>query len=394
MMKNNSKRAINNLHKDMLDVEKGCNIAVEIITAINNNKPLEEYPYLKDCIENNSHFDKLSENIMNIDNYHVYNNIDNDISSFKKKINSAKNSRLSIINRKRIIYLSSSIAAALIVLSFYLHKVQHDIQLIKEFERTTPYVILSNGTEISVDSMAIAETNSSKINNKKIDNKLINSKEIIQEFNTIIVPSMCTYEVFLEDGSKVILNANSSLKYPVRFGKDTRSVELKGEAYFDISKGDIPFIVKNNHLNIKVFGTQFNISSSSDDTFSKAVLINGSIGVTINGNEKENAILVPNQMFSYDDKTNISKITTVNALNYIKWTSSSFKYQNTSINDIIEDIERWYGVQITGEVEVQNISMTINKLVDIDKLLLIIESATNVVFTKKGGNKYNVTNTL
>ena len=403
-MKNNNKTTINKLHKDILDVEKGCNIAVDVITAINdydNYKSLEEYPDLKDCIEKNFYFDELSENITKADSYSVYNNIDADVANFKKKINIAKIKDSNRINLKRIIYLSSSVAVAIIFLTFQIYNSPRDMKLGNEFDRTTPYVILSDGTEIDVDSVMGNRTNYLELNNNlaknnngQIDDKLINDKENIPETNTIIVPSKCTYTLVLEDGSEVIINANSSLKYPLKFGKCSRSVELKGEAYFNVTKGDIPFIVKNNHLSIKVFGTKFNISSSYGDTFSEAVLISGSIGVAINGTDDKEVMLTPNQMFSYDDRTNTNKVTTVNAFNYIKWIGNTFKYQQTSINDIIGDIERWYGVEITGKIEDQDISMTMNKHVKIDKLLSIIESVTNVKFTKKGGDKYSMMNVL
>ena len=408
-MKKYNKISNTKLNSDILEVEKGCNIATDIIKAINDldeNKSLEEYTYLKECIENNSHFEELHKNIVNIEKYKVYNNIDEDILNFRKKINKTKVNESKSRSLKRIIYSATSVAASIIFLSLYVYLTPsngyQEPQLKGAVEPVVPYMILSNGVEVEIDNVGMSIVgNSDKFNENKLS-EYVNEpvgdndtkvKENARKFNTIVVPSKCTYTFVLEDGSEVSLNANSTLKFPVKFDDISRSVELTGEAYFNVVKGDIPFIVKNSRFKIKVFGTKFNVRSSFNDVLSEAVLIDGSIGITVNGTDSE-VMLIPNEMFRYNEKSNTSVVTEVNAANYVNWMTGTFKYEKASIIDIIGDIERWYGVQIVGEIENQAMSMTMSKSVDLDDLLSIIQSVINVKFIKEGGDKYNVINPI
>ena len=86
-----------------------------------------------------------------------------------------------------------------------------------------------------------------------------------EAFNVITVPQGGEYKLILADGTQVWLNSGSSLKYPVAFVKDSRQVDLNGEAYFEVTKDSRPFIVRTFDMDIKVLGTSFNISAYGND---------------------------------------------------------------------------------------------------------------------------------
>src|SRR5690606_13352531 len=118
---------------------------------------------------------------------------------------------------------------------------------------------------------------------------LDNSASSVSTIMSLSTPKGGTYQITLPDGSKVWLNANSTLKYPSRFGGKERVVELEGEAYFDVSQQStansrqasfVPFLVKTNNQTVEVLGTEFNISAYADDPVTKTTLVEGSVKVS------------------------------------------------------------------------------------------------------------------
>lgn len=312
------------------------------------------------------------------------------------------------IGRIRILkYAISSCAAAIAVISFMLYNNSNSkTEVVKEniiaqnqtpIDSNSPILILSNGKQIDLEEQndKLIENKIIVTNNKKAIKYLDSDSNTTEElFNTLITKKTQTYSVILSDGTEVILNANSEIKYPVTFQGDYRKVELKGEAYFKVQKGTTPFIVNTKDVNIQVYGTEFNINSRYDNQV-YTVLVKGSVGVGKNGYTQTK--LQPNQLSIINSENGSSIVKNIDVNNYISWLNSDFIYDERNFNDIINDISAWYGVVFEYDKTIFNdvtINATFSRSVSIDKLLNSISRILNINFIKQTDNKYAIRGTI
>lgn len=172
-------------------------------------------------------------------------------------------------------------------------------------------------------------------------------KELV--YNEIIVPNGKKFQLILSDGTLVHLNSGSSLKYPINFilGQD-RQVFLKGEAYFEVTKNaENPFLVSTDEMRIQVLGTHFNLSSyKGAQTY--AVLAEGSVAVynqkLLDGGV---TIIQPGEKASITD--NMTEVNKVNLNDYLWWREGGLSFNNESFTNIMQKIERHYGVSIDNK---------------------------------------------
>src|SRR5690606_28373157 len=184
-------------------------------------------------------------------------------------------------------------------------------------------------------------------------------KELV--YNIISTPKGGQFQVVLPDGTKVWLNAMSSLRYPVLFTEDERIVELKGEGYFEVARNTKqPFKVLTDNQTVTVLGTHFNINSYKKNESIKTTLVEGSVKVSgsIVGEATgaKSVILKPGQQASISS-TNILKVKKVNVDNAIAWKLGVFQFENTNIKDVMEEFSRWYDVDVDFDKEVPNINL-------------------------------------
>ncbi|WP_257668945.1 FecR family protein [Parapedobacter tibetensis] len=161
----------------------------------------------------------------------------------------------------------------------------------------------------------------------------------------IATPKGGEYDVMLADGTRVWLNAESSLSLTPTFNKNDRHVDLMGEAYFEVAKDpEKPFIVTVNELEIEVLGTHFNVTSYPEDQEAKTTLIEGSIKISKGGNEK---VLSPGQQAIVQDISKDIQINnTVDPGKVTAWKDGFFEFKNDAIDEILAPIARWYQVEI------------------------------------------------
>lgn len=202
-------------------------------------------------------------------------------------------------------------------------------------------IILNNNDQTVIDS---------KINLKQNDDELvysdINKKgENIQHH--LVVPYGKRFNIFLSDGTKVFLNSGSSISYPAVFGANSpRLVELKGEAYFDVTedKNSI-FRVSSGNIMVEVYGTQFNLRNYNEDYFSDVVLVEGSVGIKDRENS-ELTMLTPGIKGSVNKENfSINKMR-VNTSVYTSWVEGNVIFRNETFSQIVQKLERLYNVTI------------------------------------------------
>lgn len=162
--------------------------------------------------------------------------------------------------------------------------------------------------------------------------------------------------IMLPDGSKVTLNAGSTLEYESNFGVDNRTITLTGEAFFDVSKNpDLPFQIHSGDIKIKVIGTVFNVQAFDDKRFYTVTVSEGKVQVSIA--EKENpgqVTLRAKEKVKIDKQTKGIIKSKADLATELAWVNNILEFQNTPIRDLKRTLERWYGVSISLENEAIN----------------------------------------
>lgn len=221
---------------------------------------------------------------------------------------------------------------------------------------------LANGKQIILDSVSTG-TLSLQGNTKviKLNNGLLayNANQRSQitdqrsqiEYNTISTPRGGQYEVVLPDGTKVWLNAASSIRFPTSFTGKEREVQVTGEAYFEVAKNvDQPFRVFVKGMTVNVLGTQFNIMAYNDELGIKTTLVQGKVKVVTNNGQSE--VLEPSEQAMINENGEMSIVKNANINEIVAWKNNLFWFDNDNVHEIIKQLSRWYDVdiQIKGDI--------------------------------------------
>lgn len=189
------------------------------------------------------------------------------------------------------------------------------------------------------------------------------------------VPRGGTYQVTLEDGTSVWLNSDSELIYPAHFSTDSRWVELRGEAYFEVSKDQSrPFYVSSAGQEVKVLGTEFNINTYPENSNSYTTLVEGKVQVH-NTKVNQYKTLLPGHQGVVGSRT--TKVSKVDVAPLIAWKTGQFNFENKSLEQIMAEFARWYDIEVRYETSIPDISLygDINRDVNLSFALQILESA-------------------
>jgi len=194
--------------------------------------------------------------------------------------------------------------------------------------------------------------------------------------------------VFLPDLTKVTLNAGSRMKYPADFSDNERSVELYGEALFDVTSDPIrPFNVKTKKMNIKVVGTVFDVKDYDDDCLSSVSVVSGKVEVDL-GDEKQ--MLEQNQQVTMNNTTGNIETTTINAEKYLSWTNGTLYFYRTPIREVVNMLNRHY-----PQVDIELAEGVYSNLItgEHDNVYHPEDILKGIIYTtglkcKKSGNKY------
>jgi ferric-dicitrate binding protein FerR (iron transport regulator) len=177
----------------------------------------------------------------------------------------------------------------------------------------------------------------------------------------------------LPDGSKVWLNAESSLRFPTAFTGNQREVTLTGEAYFEVAKNkEKPFRVEVDGMSINVLGTHFNVNAYLDENNIRTSLLEGSVKI-IKGNLSE--LLKPGYQAVLNKKQDKIRITDADMDGVMAWKNGLFQFDGADINTIMHEIGRWYNVEIvySGKVPARTFEGKISRNAELSEVLRILE---------------------
>jgi transmembrane sensor len=187
----------------------------------------------------------------------------------------------------------------------------------------------------------------------------------------------------LPDGSRVWLNAASSVRFPVAFTGKERRVEMTGECYFEVAKDPSrPFQVGIGVNTVEVLGTHFNINAYADEDVVATTLLEGAVKIeTI----KKETILRPGQQALIDKNGETKFIDAANLDEAVAWKNGLFSFHAMQIGPLMRQVSRWYDVQVRYEGNISyHFNATIERREDITKLLKLLEGTGNVHFTVEG----------
>lgn len=212
---------------------------------------------------------------------------------------------------------------------------------------------LSNGNTFNLFDNALPEGAAEIfiIDSKGINYQTPANKPKVKEIkNTLRTLHGMECHIVLSDGTKVHLNAESQLTYPICFNNKERIVQVEGEAYFDVAPDKAhPFIVQTPHTSIRVTGTSFNVRAYADEGVESTTLVSGAVKIN---NENEDYELLPNQHFLYDKNSQKGIVSNVNAELYTSWESGSFIFINIPLENVMSYLSKWYGFKYTFEDDV------------------------------------------
>lgn len=247
-------------------------------------------------------------------------------------------------------------------------------------------LVLSNGQQVELGELGLGDTKEDggaiikKFADGQISYTSIPNKHA--GTNTIKTPRGGQYQVTLPDGSKVWLNAASSITYPAVFNNNERRVLLQGEGYFEITaliknNKKVPFIVETGQQKIEVLGTRFNVKAYSDEKTIKTTLIEGHVKVIT---ENESVILQPSQEFNLSSEGISTR--RVDPEPAIDWKNGDFIFVEEDIRSIMRKLARWYNVEIIYEDELpmETRSGQISRNRNLSEVLRILELSGDIVF--------------
>lgn len=258
---------------------------------------------------------------------------------------------------------------------------------------------LSDGSKISLDD--VGEGNlavQGNANVVKLENGQITYRENGQSAaggqNVLQTPRGGQYTVTLSDGTKVWLNAESSITYPTAFTGKERRVSITGEVYFEVAhRSNQPFYVVSEHQELKVLGTHFNVEAYGDDSETRTTLLEGSVRITPAGSGSSGAAaphgttLKPKQQAVIAPGSKTVGVSAVNPDDVVAWKNGLFVFNNESMESVMRKIARWYDVQVVYEDSQPKEELfggSVSRFDDVTTVLRMLEKTGDVRFQVKG----------
>ncbi len=252
-------------------------------------------------------------------------------------------------------------------------------------------LVLSDGLEVNLeDKDASAAVSGLKEGIMAGSNQLNyqgNAIQGLQGNHTLKVPRGAEYTLILADGSKVFLNAESQIQYPVTFQGNVRQVYLEGEAYFEIEKDqERPFIVATSGIQLKVLGTAFAVRAYSEENEVLATLVEGRVRVVAGDQQVD---LLPNEQAAWEKTTEELRIAEVNVDLFMGWKEGRLVFDNTPLAQILKELGRWYDLEIEYEnlnLKLLPFSLDMEKYADFRQVLRLLEQTGRVKFSVSGSH--------
>lgn len=266
--------------------------------------------------------------------------------------------------------------------------------------RTIELTAATNGKIAEQAGLSIQKTADGQIVYEIASGAKTSEKEEVV-YNTITTPKGGQYQIILPDGTKVWLNASSSLQFPTVFrDHHKRIVELTGEGYFEVAKANtsdngskpgqhVPFIVKTNEQEVEVLGTHFNISSYADDGVTRTTLLEGSVKVKSISTASQVKGLAQGVILKKGEQASLKaghlNVKSVDPIAEVAWKNGSFVFDNEDMRSIMRKIARWYDVEVVFSDDFPNryFEGSISRFKNVSEVLRKFELTGDIHFKMK-----------
>ncbi len=297
------------------------------------------------------------------------------------------------VNEKRIMRRRWMQRVAVFVLPLVLGSVlciwQSEMKLIGKTEMKSEadkvVLLLENGRKVVLDE------NESFAELEKLGEGIVFENECLDytgskkmkevKYHLIQIPKGGEYSLVLADGSRVYLNAESQLKFPVAFIGDERKVYLKGEAYFDVAKNEgKPFIVETDEVKVEVLGTEFDVRAYEEEEVVSTTLVDGKVKVWAGDRD---IALLPSEQAVWTSSEEKLEVRQVDVERYVGWKNGRLVFDKTPIHQIMDEMERWYDLKVEyrkEELKNETFSLNIEKYDDFKQILNLLEATGKVNF--------------
>jgi len=256
-------------------------------------------------------------------------------------------------------------------------------------EQNSALLKLTNGKAILLDDSAprtILGQGSVTITN---DNGQLTYRPLAGEtaetfYNTLTTSKGNQYHLVLPDGTKVWLNAASSITFPTVFAGEQRQVDISGEAYFEVVKNERqPFVVRQGEMNVQVLGTSFDANCYGDDAASMITLLEGK--VRVEKGAARNLLMPGQQAVVRQAAGSITIVRHPDIKAVMAWKNGSFGFNDANIASVMREVERWYNVQVVYEATItSHFVADIPRNVPLSQLLQLLEATGQVHFRIEG----------
>ena len=245
-------------------------------------------------------------------------------------------------------------------------------QMIPLGKEAADSTIITDGTQINASGSGVTYASGGE------------SESIV--YNKLEIPRGGEFCLTLSDGTRVWLNSETSIQYPVAFGAKERRVFVQGEAYFEVSPSDKPFEVHGGGQSVCVLGTSFNVMAYGDEAKVQTTLVSGSVRVVLDQSDKT-VLLTPGHQAEMDKNSGKISMREVNVENYIGWKDKLFIFDEEDLVTIMKKLARWYDVDIiieTPELKEKIFYGVIRKYENISKILGMLKKTQNIDYLIEG----------
>lgn len=320
----------------------------------------------------------------------------------QRKVNPEKTVWIDIVRKHkkrvhfRLGYWITGIAACCVLfiggnrLFFSLEKVEPQVLTVADLltvqKPEQVRLVLSTGKEVALEGRITEQEEGTSIFSDSTGLRYLQQEKVAEEreqvrYNELIVPKCGEYQITLADGTRICMNSESVLRFPVNFVGETREVWLNGEAYFDVVRNEKrPFIVHMDQATVKVLGTTFNIMAYQEEKSTEVTLVEGKVEVATS---LQHEMLLPGNQMQVDHSTARMTQRKVDVYQYVAWKDGVLRFDDMPLEQLVNRLSRWYNVSFEfrrDELKQRLFSGGFRRYEQLEQILDMVQEINDVSF--------------